>query len=98
MAISVESESGKVVLAISGTFDFKCVHDFRAAYQDLPDSGTYIVDLTEVTHMDSSALGMLLNMRRSVGEDKTVILRGAQPTIRKILEISRFDKMFTLEG
>ncbi|RMF18095.1 MAG: anti-sigma factor antagonist, partial [Gammaproteobacteria bacterium] len=91
-------ESGTVVVAISGTFDFKCVHDFRAAYQDLPDASTYVVDLADVTHMDSSALGMLLNMRRSVGEDKQVVLRRAQPTVRKILEISRFDKMFTLEG
>ncbi|WP_369601507.1 STAS domain-containing protein [Hahella sp. SMD15-11] len=97
MSIETRQDGNRFVIALSGTFDFKSVHAFRDAYANLPEAEHYEVDLSAVEHMDSSALGMLLNFRRSVGDDKPVILRGAKPAVRKILEISRFDKMFGLE-
>ena len=42
-------------------------------------------------------LGMLLNMRKSLGSSvKGIQLINAKPDVRRILDISRFDKMFTI--
>jgi anti-anti-sigma factor len=47
--------------------------------------------------MDSSALGMLLNMQKALSERKlTYSIDNARPQVAKILKISRFDKKFEI--
>ena len=47
--------------------------------------------------MDSSALGMLLNMKKTIDSQvKTIEISNCQPQLRKILQISRFDKKFDI--
>ena len=61
------SADGKALtIQIKGKFDFNLVQSFRQAYAQI-DSSTnkVIVDLRETDYMDSSALGMLLNMKKT---------------------------------
>jgi anti-anti-sigma factor len=47
--------------------------------------------------MDSSALGMLLNMKKTLEDKVTVFeITNCQPQLKKILQISRFDKKFDI--
>ncbi len=59
---------GKVLVVDVGTkFDFSKVEDFRNAYGELGDDVSHItVDLSRTEYMDSSALGMLLNMQKTL--------------------------------
>lgn len=84
------------IISISGRFDFEMVQEFRAAYTG-HSAQRYILDLRATEHMDSSALGMLLNMRKSLGENADITISNCRPEIRKILAISRFDKKFNIE-
>lgn len=93
------SDSGQEkVIYIQGNFDFKLVQEFRQAYEQETKAGlAHIVDMSQVEHMDSSALGMLLNMRKFLGGDAANIkIANCPSSIRKILLISRFDKKFSI--
>lgn len=93
------SNDGKqLIITIKGKFDFSLVQEFRQAYAEINEQQpTVVIDLRETEYLDSSALGMLLNMRKSLGDRvKEIQLVNCRPEIRRILDISRFDKMFVI--
>ena len=54
-----------LIIEMGEKFDFSKVEAFRSAYQDLDSDVKHItVDLAKTEYMDSSALGMLLNMQK----------------------------------
>lgn len=94
------SADGKVfTIEIKGKFDFNFVQEFRNAYSTLEGNfDAVVVDLRETEYMDSSALGMLLNMQKSIKEKTAAIkISNCRPQIKKILQISRFDKKFDID-
>lgn len=96
MAIGIKSENDVVTVTLGSKFDFDSVNDFRESYLDAKGKA-YIVDFRNTEYMDSSGLGMLLNMRRDLGESAADIsLINCRPQVKKILAISRFEKKFTI--
>lgn len=93
---TLSSDGKTLTINISGGFDFEVVQEFRDSYSDHKDID-YIIDMRATEHMDSSALGMLLNMRKSLGDNTKVSIINCRPQIKKILTISRFDKKFDIE-
>ncbi|ATC93975.1 STAS domain-containing protein [Pseudoalteromonas tunicata] len=94
------SPDGKLfTIQIKGKFDFNLVQAFRTAYSEVGnETPKVVVDLRETDYMDSSALGMLLNMKKFLGESVTSIqIANCRPQIKKILQISRFDKKFDID-
>jgi anti-anti-sigma factor len=98
VTVSENLSENEVILKLGKRFDFNIVDDFRTAYSSQSGSSkNYIVDFRETEYMDSSGLGMLLNMRRHLGDDQAKIsLINCRPQIRKILTISRFDMKFRI--
>ncbi|MBU2977402.1 STAS domain-containing protein [Alteromonas sp. C1M14] len=100
MAISTYLADDNVtwVIQLDEKFDFDKVQAFRSAYSTLPEGITTIdVDLGKTEYMDSSALGMLLNMQKSLGElGLTYNISHSRPQVGRILKISRFDKKFNI--
>lgn len=103
MTLSTEysNDNKQFVIHVKGKFDFGLVQQFRQSYADLNDHAeTVVVDFRETEYIDSCALGMLLNMRKSVGVgvgEKNFHLINCRPEIRNILEIARFDKLFHID-
>ncbi|RUO38087.1 anti-sigma factor antagonist [Aliidiomarina shirensis] len=87
------------IIHIKGKFDFGLVQEFRQSYDGLSDRvTTVVIELRETDYIDSSALGMLLNMRKSLGAgSRNIHLINCRPEIRQILDISRFDKLFIID-
>lgn len=98
MAVSVhEEDNGLIVLLVEGRFDFTQYKEFTDAYQGYPKgSRRYEIDLSGVQYMDSSAMGMLLQLREHTNKaDKdTVTLSNPTPGVADILRIANFDKLF----
>ena len=93
------SDDGKTItIKVDGRFDFSVHRDFRSAYSQLePAQSNYVIDLTRTEYMDSAALGMLLVLRERAGNDPSKVkLVGCKPEIQQILDISRFDQLFTI--
>ncbi len=85
-----------MTISISGRFDFNILQEFRDSYSELAGSdSSFAVDLSQTEYIDSSALGMLLNMKNHLGsEDCAIEIRNCQPNLMKIFSIAHFDKKF----
>ncbi len=101
MAINLsETGSGEVTITLEETFDFNCVEEFRKAYEGVRPGSckALVIDLRRTHYMDSSALGMLINMQKFwQGRCEVFRIINTNPQIRKIFTISRFDKKFTID-
>lgn len=87
----------KLTISISGNFDFSIQKAFREAYQNTDDVISYGIDLANTDYMDSAALGMLLLLRKHAGGDNAdVSLNGVNDTVRKILDVAKFDRLFNI--
>ena len=96
---SYQNQGKELIIDVGTKFDFSKVEDFRNAYSELNDGVTHIaVDLSRTEYMDSSALGMLLNMQKTLaGKELSYSIENARPQVAKILKISRFDKKFEIK-
>jgi len=84
-------------IAVKGKFDFKMVNDFRDAYSNEDrEIEQCVIDFRESDYMDSSGLGMLLNLKRHYDDAVKITLTNCKPQVKKILLISRFDKKFSI--
>lgn len=100
MQATVNVTEGLAVIRLAGRFDFNAHRDFRDAIDTaLASPATVVtVDLTEVDYLDSSALGMLLMLRdRAKGAAREVKLAGCRDTVKQILDIANFGKLFSIE-
>lgn len=93
---SKESANGKVVtIQINGRFDFAMHQDFLQAYKAYPrGEKQFVVDLKGADYMDSSAMGMLLQLRDYGNKDAGVELLNGNDAVLEILRIANFDKLF----
>ena len=102
MALNVEirDNNGKLKLLMSGRFDFNSNRDFRKAYEEgmkRISSGNIELDFSGVDYMDSSALGMLLLFKERAGEEnRNIALVNCQESVREILDVVNFGKLFTI--
>jgi anti-sigma B factor antagonist len=55
-----------------------------------------ILDLTEVSFMDSTGLGVLVGLLKKLGADGSLVVCGAQPPVRRLFELTRLDTLFRL--
>lgn len=95
----VVADGSEFVIEVTGMFDFNVLTVFKDSYQEIPQEVTTVaVDLRQVDYIDSSALGMLLNMKKRLETRiQTFKLLNANSQVEKVLSISRFDKMFTIQ-
>ncbi|MGF2735269.1 STAS domain-containing protein [Marinobacter sp. DUT-1] len=94
------AEDGKtLVIRIEGRFDFSTHQAFRDSYEHAgPKVTNYIVDLSDTTYLDSSALGMLLLLRDHAGGDSARIsIENCNSDVRRILSISNFEQLFAIK-
>lgn len=93
-----ESEDQKqVTIHVSGRFDYSCHQEFSGAYKPYPKGERlFVVDLLETEYMDSSSMGMLLQLREHASHEGSVVLNNANESVKEILQIAQFDKLFTI--
>jgi anti-anti-sigma factor len=96
---SASQDGRSLTINIEGRFDFSAHQDFREAYEKTdaePDE--YCVDMKQTSYLDSSALGMLLLLRDHAGGDTAKIkIQNCNSDVKKILTISNFEQLFTIE-
>jgi len=93
------TEDGKeLTIYLEEKFDFGKVQDFRLAYSEGSEGViSIVINLQKTEYMDSSALGMLLNMQKSVSDSVTSFkITHCRPQVLKILQIARFEKKFNI--
>jgi len=93
------SEAGEYQIVVVGKFDFSLLNEFRDAYENAPkEARKYVVDMRSVDMIDSSALGMLLKMKRSLNlGDGEIEIINCNSNVKKILMIAKFELMFSVQ-
>jgi anti-anti-sigma factor len=95
--IQVNKKDNLLEITIKGRFDAGLYKAFREAIDQAEGLTKAFVDLSDVEYMDSSALGMLLLLKEKlIDGEYNVELLGANPTVRKILEVANFQLLFAI--
>jgi anti-anti-sigma factor len=86
-------------ISIDGAFDFSRLNEFREAYsEETIQSAKIVVDLSKTETIDSSALGMLLNMQRFLKKSNGAIdIINCNSVVEKIFNITHFEKKFNIK-
>jgi anti-sigma B factor antagonist len=101
-AFTLEEErvdGGRAVVTLGGEVDLHTAPELRERLGAAIDDGCreIVVDLTQVTFVDSMTLGVLLGalkrLRQQSGELKIVV---SDPSLRRIFEITLLDNVFQL--
>ncbi|MEV4139811.1 STAS domain-containing protein [Dactylosporangium sp. NPDC049742] len=100
MTFPISTFDGHTVVRADGELDVSTAPRLRQAITTALDegSGTVIVDLTTVTFMDSTTLGVLIGAHNRVRESASGSLRLVCPEerIRRVFRITGLDNVFPL--
>ena len=73
------------------------VQAFEAALDADKDSRHLLVDMSEVTFMNSMGIGMLVDIRsQAAGKKMNLVMGGVKPELEQLLKMVRLDKLFTI--
>jgi anti-anti-sigma factor len=94
----VEKRDGATVVSLAGELDLYNAEDVRAA---LLESSTekpsvLVIDLAEVTFIDSTALGVLVEARSHFDDPNRLRLAAPAAETRRALEVSGLDRHFSV--
>ncbi|SFR85807.1 anti-anti-sigma factor [Dyella sp. OK004] len=97
LTIHHDTEQDCLTLQLGERFDFTVHRDFHDACLSARAARSYVIDLGEVSSMDSSALGMLLLLREHAGGERAEIrIVNAGVELRGTLRVAGFDRLFVL--
>jgi anti-sigma B factor antagonist len=98
LSITVRSERGVVIAAVTGEIDVSTVTTLREKLFELADNGgMLIVDLNRVTFIDSAGLGALVGTaRRAAEHGGSLHAVCAQRQVRRLLWMTGVDRRIPL--
>ena len=94
---AIREAAGIPVVEVGGEVDIYTAPEFESAINQAVDAGAkhLIIDLTNVSHMDSSGFGNLLSVaKRLRPKGGSVNLVGCRDGIERMLRITRLDTIF----
>jgi anti-anti-sigma factor len=87
--VEVRRDGGRVVVAPSGELDLATVGQLRSALQRSRDAESLVLDLHDVTFMDSVGVGLVLEEHRRAQDDGGDFrLRRGPEHIQRLLEMT----------
>ena len=98
---AVDDVGNTIVLRFAGELDLANADDVRAqarAALDTPGVTTLIIDLSDVTFMDSTSIGAFIEIQQWVtGTDVDLRLRNLPARVRRVFRIAGLDPVFSLD-
>jgi anti-sigma B factor antagonist len=95
--VAERDEGGSVVVALSGEIDVAAAPTVREQLEQVATDRPLIVDLTQVTFIDSTALGVLIGAHKQCDSRGTPMrLVVSEPRILKVFEITGLTDLFTI--
>jgi anti-sigma B factor antagonist len=95
---NVEKRDGATVVALAGELDLYNAEDVRAALLEAcaDEPSVLVLDLADVTFIDSTALGVLIEARSRLADRNAFRLAAPGLETRRALEVSGLDKHFSV--
>lgn len=95
----MRTEAGVPVLGVAGEVDVFTAPEFKDAINEAIESGLVdlVIDLSQVSYMDSSGFGILLSATKRVRpKGGSINLVGSNEAIERMMKITRLDTVFNL--
>ncbi|MEQ8765835.1 MAG: STAS domain-containing protein [Planctomycetota bacterium] len=100
MANTVKTILGdeSLTILVTGMFTFPIHREFRDAYRTAPNTvKNFVVDLAAADNLDSSALGMLLQLNEfAADQGGHVEVTNCNERVLAVLKIAHFETMFDI--
>jgi anti-sigma B factor antagonist len=96
---SMREEAGVRVLGLEGPIDVSQAMDLRDVLGEAIDgpAARVVLDLTEVTFIDSSGIGVLVTAHRKADAAGAMFaLAGARTTVGRVFELTRTNRLLRL--
>ena len=101
LRIEVANTTSPTMVVLTGEVDLSNARRLREVLLSIANSGEHriIIDLGNVTFMDSTGLSALVGARKRFQslERGEIILRSPAPTVLKVLEMTGLMRVFTVE-
>lgn len=94
------TETGLVVHVHSPRIDAAGAIEFKEAVRQATETpgSPVILDLSEVTFLDSSGLGAVVAVMKLLGPDRPLHLAAPQANVAKVFRLTRMDSIFTIHA
>jgi anti-sigma B factor antagonist len=100
LVTSTHTDDGKAVVSVRGEVDLVSCDELRRALHEALQSSTHaVVDLAELSFIDSSGLSVLVDAHRKARDAGGVlVVRNPTPMLRRLLDITRLDSLLVVEN
>lgn len=92
-------KSGHTVIRVNASrIDAPSALQFKEEMRALTDSAEarFVLDMAEVTFIDSSGLGAVVASMKQLSAGKTLELAALQPLVSKVFRLTRMDSVFVI--
>ncbi len=97
LSLKIEAGSAETTVRVSGEIDLETAPGLRECLASLV--GDVVVDLTEVSFVDSQAIGLLIaEHKRRVATGARLVITGSSPMALRAFEITGVDQVIDLNG
>lgn len=88
----------RIITVAEARIDAAVAIQFKDAMRAINDDGPprVVLDLSQVTFLDSSGLGAVVAAMKQVGPERRLELAGLTPTVAKVFHLTRMDTVFTI--
>lgn len=93
------SHQAAITVSLKGEYDISSRNALRRLLASAEDADQAIIDLSAVTYAGTTLINALLNLRkrmRKQGREGAIRLVGSSANIRKVLTITRLDRVFEI--
>lgn len=95
--VDVDTSGPGPLVRVHGDLDLESAPELTSTLKALLGPYPLVLDLSGVEFMDSSGLGVLVGAHKeSIAHGGALIVVGPQPRVRKILKITKLEKVFTV--
>ena len=100
MEIDVRKDGGRTIIDVAGELDVFTSARLRAVLFDpvLCAGPSVVVDLEDVTFIDSTSIGVLVAARRWLSSRDTEIGLVCEGQVRRVLDLVGLDKVFRIHA
>lgn len=101
MRIELNREMNTAVVFLENRLDASTAPEFRNFINDLTKKEYFklVLELSNVHFIDSSGLGVLVTVLRSVSKQGgDIVIVGPNPEVQALISLTRLDKVFDIVG
>jgi anti-sigma B factor antagonist len=90
LELESRSSGDATIIVVRGEIDMATAPKVRDALNDLVDAGAsrIVVDCRGLDFLDSSGIGVLIAVRKRLGDEGALTLEAPQAHVRKVLELT----------